>query len=257
MSPPTQRRELTRSAFTGLLVGALTLLTACDSAAPAAGPFDPNPGDAFNATFGPAFVGTSFVAAVTHPFFPLVPGTTYTFQGATAGGNEVVVVEVLNDTRVVAGVTARVVRDRVYLDGILIEDTIDWYAQDDEGNVWYLGEETCEFVAGVCVSTEGSWEAGVDGARAGIVMPADPATGQRFYQEYYNGEAEDRAEVLSTSASVTVPFGSFTNCVQTLDTTPLDADVQEHKFYCAGAGFALEVHLDSGDRLELQTVAGP
>ena len=252
--PPHALALLTGFLLAGLLAG-------CDTndASTPPGVFDPHPNDNFDATFGPPFAASAFLAnaAVTNPYFPLTPGTTYRYEGETEDGTEEVIVEVTNDTREVAGVTARVVRDRVYLDGELVEDTFDWYAQDEDGNVWYLGEETCEFEDGECVSTEGSWEAEVDGARAGIIMPAEPEAGQRYYQEYYEDEAEDRAAVVSTAEAVDVPYGAFTGCVQTLDTTPLEPDVMEHKYYCAGVGLTLEVELEAGDRIELLSVEGP
>lgn len=239
----------------GILLGVLPRLAACDTEDPNPPPsvFDPNPGDDFDATFGPAFDASAFPdgAEVNHPYFPLTPGTTYRYEGETEEGFEEVVTEVTNDTREVAGVIAVVVHDRAFLDGDLIEDTYDWYAQDEEGNVWYLGEETCEIEDGECVSTAGSWEAGVDSAQAGIIMPADPEEGQRYYQEYYEGEAEDRAEVVSTDEDVAVPYGSFSGCVQTLDTTPLEPDVREHKYYCSGVGLVREVDLRTGEVVEL------
>ena len=208
----------------------------------------------FEITYAPPFHPNAFVDEITNPFFPLAPGTTYRYVGQTAGGEEVILVEVLDETRDIVGVTTRVVHDSVFLDGELIEDTYDWYAQDMDGNVWYLGEATEEYEGGVVVSTAGSWEPGVDGAIPGIVMPAEPAVGQAYRQEFYAGEAEDQAEVLSTSESVTVPLGSYTNCVKTYDTTPLDPDAQEHKYYCSGVGNVLTVDLLTGERDELVEV---
>ena len=225
-----------------LLIALAALLPACDT--------DPT-GD-FEVTYAPAFDPSAFVSDITNPFFPLAPGTTFRYEKETDEGLEVVVVEVTDSTHVVAGVAARIVRDREYLDGELVEDTFDWFAQDADGNVWYLGEDTCEIENGECVSRAGSWEAGVDGARAGILMPAHPAVGQAYYQEFYEGEAEDRGEVVSTSANASVPYGSFTACVRTRDTTPLEPDVLEHKVYCSGVGLVLEEEGD--ERLELVDV---
>ncbi|MDX1547278.1 MAG: hypothetical protein R3247_09840, partial [Rhodothermales bacterium] len=168
---------------------------------------------------------------------------------------ERIVVEVLEETREVAGVTVTVVRDQVFLDGDLIEDTDDWYAQDADGNVWYMGEDSKEVEDGQVVGTAGSWEAGVDGARAGILMPADPAPGQAYQQEFYAGEAEDRGRVLSVGESVSVPAGDFDGCIRIEDTTPLEPDVEEHKFFCPGIGTVLEVDLEDGVRVELISVA--
>jgi hypothetical protein len=144
------------------------------------------------------------------------------------------------------------VRDTVTLDGELIEDTFDWFAQDIDGNVWYLGEDTKEYENGEVVTTEGSWEAGVDGAEAGIVMLANPQVGDAYRQEWYPGHAEDVAEVVSLNEEVTVPFGTFTNCLQTRDFSTLEPELNEFKYYCTSVGaVTLEVVIDSGERVEL------
>ena len=129
-------------------------------------------------TYDPPFDPSSLQTSVTNPYFPLTPGTVWAYEGETEDGTERIVVEVLEETRDVVGVAATVVRDRAYLDGELIEDTFDWFAQDADGNVWYLGEATEEIEDGEVVSTAGSWEAGVDGAEAGVLMPAEPTVGQ-------------------------------------------------------------------------------
>jgi hypothetical protein len=120
--------------------------------------------------------------------------------------------------------------------GRLVEDTYDWYAQDREGNLWYLGEDTKEYEDGRVVSTKGSWEAGVKGAQAGIVLPAHPRPGLSYRQEYYAGQAEDRARVLSLDGKAKVPFGSFGPCLVTADTTPLEPNLLEHKYFARGVG---------------------
>ncbi|MET1008800.1 MAG: hypothetical protein ABWY96_01940, partial [Gaiellaceae bacterium] len=126
----------------------------------------------------------------------------------------------------------------------------DWYAQDTWGNVWYLGEDTKEFEDGKVVSAEGSWEAGVDGAEAGVVVPASPEIGLAYRQEYYEGEAEDAGEILSLDEQVEVPFGAFEDVVMTKDTTPLEPDVLEHKFYATGVGPVLAISLSGGGSRE-------
>jgi hypothetical protein len=157
-----------------------------------------------------------------------------------------VVVTVTDRKKVVDGADALVVHDIVTENGDVIEDTFDWYAQDAEGNVWYLGEDTKEFEDGKVVSTAGSWEAGVDGALAGVIVPADPRPGLTYRQEHYEGEAEDRGEVLSVRANATVPFGSFDGVLQTKDTTPLEPDLVEHKFYARGIGPVLAIAVSNG-----------
>ncbi|MGH7586710.1 MAG: hypothetical protein ACREMH_10715, partial [Gemmatimonadales bacterium] len=144
-------------------------------------------------------IPAAWAAAVDNSWFPLQPGTTWEFSADTDDGLETVVVEVLAETRTINGVVATVVRDREYLDGELKEDTHDWYAQDAAGNIWYLGEDTKEIEDGSVVSTEGSWEWGVDGALPGIIMWADPAAhvGEEYRQEFYEGEAEDWGKVVA------------------------------------------------------------
>ena len=142
-------------------------------------------------------------------------------------------------------------RDTVTVDDELVEDTYDWYAQDKEGNVWYMGEDSKEYEDGAVVSTEGSWEAGVDGAKPGMIMKGNPQAGDSYRQEYYKGEAEDMAKVISLNESVSVPYGSFENCLQTEEWTPLEPDVLEHKYYAPSVGLVLEVDIESEDRVEL------
>jgi hypothetical protein len=159
-----------------------------------------------------------------------------------------VVVRVTHHTKLVAaGIRGRVVRDTVTEDGELVEDTSDWYAQDAKGNIWYLGEDTTEYENGKPVSKEGSWEAGVDGAKAGIVMLAHPRVGRRYREEHYPGHAEDGAQVLSRGEQVEVPYGHFTHVLMTKNFNPLEPKVLEYKFYARGIGPALEIGV-SGDR---------
>ena len=202
-------------------------------------------------------IPTSWASAVTNAYFPLVPGTTYQFSGQTDEGLETITVEVLSGTKVVNGVTATIVRDRVYLSGNLIEDTFDWYAQDAAGNVWYLGEDSREIQNGQVLNTEGSWEWGKDGALPGIIMWADPAAhvGEEYRQEYYEDEAEDFGKVVATGQTVDVPYGQLTNCVKTEDWNSLESGGREFKFYCTAVGMALEVKIEGGDRVELLSKA--
>ncbi|MGH9260775.1 MAG: hypothetical protein ACRD08_12915 [Acidimicrobiales bacterium] len=215
-----------------------------------------------SSTTGPAYdpqIPAAWAAAVSNPHFPLAVGTTYRYEAQTADGLETITVEVLPSTRVISGVTAVEVRDRVYLDGVLIEDTYDWYAQDDAGNVWYLGEDTKEYENGQVVSTEGSWEWGVGGALPGIIMWADPAAhvGEQYRQEFFRGEAEDWGRVVAVNESVTVPFGSFTGCLKIEEWNALEPGPHEHKYYCAQIGTVLEVAGGSGERVELISVTTP
>ncbi len=184
------------------------------------------------------------------------PGTRWTYREIDTDGTvtEVVVIVTTLTKEIANGITARVVRDTVTEDGEIIEDTFDWYAQDAEGNIWYLGEDTAEFEDGEILSTEGSFQAGVDGALPGIMIPANPRPGMKYRQEYYAGEAEDNGEVLSTSESAECPYGRFENVLMTEDTTSLDPDVVERKFYAKGVGPVLVLDMSGAGREELISV---
>jgi hypothetical protein len=201
--------------------------------------------------YDPMIDPANFVTSVTNPFFPLVPGARYGYRG----GSETNTIEVLSTTRTVMGIQATIVHDLVFDDGSLIEETFDWFAEDRDGNVWYLGEDSREIENGRVVSTDGSWEAGVSGAKPGIIMWGDPSAhiGEEYRQEFARGEAEDWGKVIAVNRTVQVPFGTLTGCVQTEDWNALESrsGSLEHKYYCPQLGFALEVHVRSGDRLEL------
>jgi hypothetical protein len=204
--------------------------------------------------YAPTIDPAGFVAVVDNPYFPLPVGMRWTYRG----GGERNTVEVLPETRVILGIPATVVHDRVFTGGELTEDTFDWYAQDASGNVWYLGERTEELEHGRVTSTEGSWEAGVDGAQPGIVMLADPVVGESYRQEYLAGEAEDLATVLETGGSVTVRDTAYENTLVTQDWTPLEPDLIEHKTYAPAIGVVLEELVKGGkERVELVRVETP
>jgi len=187
--------------------------------------------------FAPKFNPDSFVMKVDNRFFPLVPGTQFVYKGEEDGEAETNVTLVTKERKHILGISAVVVLDRVFVDGELKEKTLDWYAQDTRGNVWYLGEDTQELEDGKVVSTEGSWEAGVKGAVAGIIMPAHPAVGQHYRQEFFAGEAEDEAQVVDRGLDITVPYGAFHDCIKTVEWTRLEPGIKEAKFYCPRVGF--------------------
>lgn len=191
---------------------------------------------------------SDFTVDIDNPYWPMQPGMRWTYREIDEEGKRVdVVVVVTTETKELAnGITARVVRDAVYEDGELIEDTKDWYAQDAIGNVWYMGEDTAEFENGEVATRAGSWEAGVDGALPGIIMPADPRPGMSYRQEYYEGEAEDNGAILSISEMAEVPYGHFRNVVLTKDTVGLEPDVLEYKFYVKGIGPVLTLGVSGG-----------
>jgi hypothetical protein len=192
-----------------------------------------------------------FIERIDNPYMPLLPRSKWIYEEKDNGTVLEVTVTVLDRKKKVQGIEATVVRDVVKEDGEIKEDTIDWFAQDSQGNVWYLGEFVKNYEDGKLVDNEGSWEAGVDGAVAGIVMPAKPQVGMKYQQEFYEGEAEDRGEVLALDEKATVPFGSFNNVLKTEDTTPLEPGVREHKYYAKGIGVVLVVDVAGGGREEL------
>lgn len=193
---------------------------------------------------------------IDNPYWPMEPGAKWVYRETDAeGANQRVVVTVTDRTRRIAtGAEARVVRD-VVTDtdtGDPVEVTDDWYAQDPDGNVWYMGESTAEYEDGKVVSRAGSFEAGVDGAEAGIIMPGDPEVGQSYRQEHYAGKAEDEGAVLSLDAQAEVPAGHFPGALMTQDTNPLEPKVYELKMYARDVGPVLAVSVSGGsDREEL------
>lgn len=186
----------------------------------------------------------SWVQGVDNPYYPLPVGASWHYEAVLEGGLvETIDVGVEADTRDVNGVSATVVYDVVRVDGETTEETWDWYAQDSEGNVWYLGEDTCEWEDGACAVHAGAWEWGVDGALPGWIMPAHPTVdGQPYFQEYDEGEAEDVGEVIAIDEDIDVAAGAFTGCIRTADTSHIDASLLEEKVYCEGVGnvFVLE-----------------
>ena len=202
----------------------------------------------------PAFDPSSFVPSITNPFLRHIPGTLFRLRSETPDGIEINLIRVTRETKQILGVATTIVHDQVFLNGELTEDTFDWEAQDAQGNVWYFGEDSKELENGVVVSTEGSWQAGVDGAHPGIIMLAHPKTGDAYVQEDAPDVAEDRATVLSTKSTADVPFGHFTGCVQTQEWSVLEHGDREHKFYCPGTGLVEEVQ-PKGGRITNQLVS--
>jgi hypothetical protein len=196
-----------------------------------------------------------FTTEIDNPYWPMGVGSRWVYDEIDEEGKVLKVeVTVTDRTKQIAnGVEARVVRDIVSEDGEPVEVTDDWYAQDAEGNIWYLGEDTAEYENGKVVTRAGSFEAGVDGAQPGVIMPANPQDGMTYRQEYYAGEAEDEGEILSLNQQVAVPFGRFTDALMTRDTNPLEPKVNELKFYAEGVGpvLTLDIGTVGGGREEL------
>lgn len=194
-----------------------------------------------------------FVHTIDNPYFPQKPGTTLIYTGVKDGRSARELLTVTNDRKVILGISTVVIHDRLFLDGILHEDTIDWYAQHRDGTVWYFGEATRILDdKGRVLSTEGSFEAGVDGARQGIFMPADPQVGYTHHQEFYPGHAEDQFKVLDLSSAVSVPYGTFQHALLTQETTQLEPTVLSHKYFVKGIGTVREIDVRGSDEhLEL------
>ena len=185
-----------------------------------------------------------FVSVIDNPYLPLQPGTTLVYEnpGNDAFGTFIVT----RDTKVIDGVTCTVIHDIAYEDGEVTEDTFDYHAQDKFGNVWYFGEDTKEIEDGKVVSTEGSWRAGVDGAEPGIIMEAHPHVGDTYKQENAPGTAEDTAQVISFNGAADVPYGMFSDLLDTKEFSPLEPGVVEHKLYGLGIG-VLDAEENTGD----------
>jgi hypothetical protein len=218
-----------------LAVGACGSTDSSTTAVPPASTAVVDPGDGGN--YAPTIDPTRFSTTIDNPYLPFAIGSHWHYEGTADGESETTDVTVLPDHKTVMGVAVVVVRDTVRDgDGVTVEDTYDWYAQDTDGSVWYFGEDVKNYENGKLVDTDGSWEAGRDGALPGIVMPATPQVGAAFRQEYRRGEAEDMFKVTATDAAATVTAGSFTSVVVTTDWNPLEPKVIEQKEYAPGVG---------------------
>jgi hypothetical protein len=208
-------------------------------------------------TYNPAIDPQNFVTQVSNRYFTLKPGTTFTYEQRSGKEVERTEVAVTSGVKAVMGVPTTVVWDRVWLNNVLIEDTKDWYAQDRDGNVWYFGETVDNYENGQLKDHAGSWEAGIDGALPGIIMKADPQVGDSYRQEYFAGQAEDMGDVVALDKQVTVPYGTFGNCLETRDWSRIESSTNEYKYYCQEAGFMVleEAVADPQERTVLMTVS--
>ena len=201
-----------------------------------------------------------FVTGINNPYFPQKPGTVFHYINTYIDSGKLIheYIDVITtyDTKVILGVTCEVVHDVVKIKGKLSEDTYDWYAQDKKGNVWYFGEDTKKYDSNGGYSTAGSFEAGVNGAGAGIAMYGDILAhiGIKYYQEYSVGVAEDAGKILNVNSTAKVAYNTFNNCVQTAETTRLTPGEVEHKFYARNLGQVLTV-TNQGEREELISIS--
>ncbi len=211
--------------------------------------------ESVNGGYHPVIDPAEFVAGVDNQHFPLQVGRTLHYVNTSAANGDTTVENIAvlttSDTKIILGVTCMVVHDVVTEDSDTLEDTYDWYAQDVDDNVWYFGEDTRAWDGNQWI-TEGSWEAGVDGAEPGIVMYGNPQAhlGVPYYQEFYAGEAEDQAEVLSVNDTITVAVGFYDNCVKTRDWSALEPSVVENKYYAPGIGTVLSIMIEGGNSRE-------
>ena len=228
------------------ILGALAVLAATAGAATAGSAEIPHGSESVN--LDPA----DFTTRITNPWWPMRPGSRWVYRETDpTGARQRVVVTVTRRTKLIAnGITARVVHDAVTEAGRPVEITDDWYAQDRAGNIWYLGEATTEYENGRPKSAHGSFEAGVDGAQAGVIMPAHPRRGQRYREEFYRGQAEDRASVVSLREQAEVPAGHYRPALMTRNVNPLEPKVLEFKFYARGVGPVLAVGVSGGSSRE-------
>ena len=209
-------------------------------------------------SYEPVLDPADFTTTIDNPYFPLPVGRTLVYQGVKDGQSQVDTVTVTNQTKLVAeGITARVVTDVATHDGAKIEETSDWYAQDNQGNVWYLGEDTKHYLPNGKVDTSGSWEAGVHDAEPGMVMEANPQIPDAYRQEFLSNQAEDTAWVVERGGSVTVPYGTLKNALTTLESTRLEPGAYDQKIYAPGIGIVREQALTGAPEFaELVSVSG-
>ncbi len=191
-----------------------------------------------------------FSKAIDNRYFPLPVGRTFVYRGVENGKQELDRMHVTGRTKKIAGITATVVSDNVYEPPPkLLEKTFDYYAQDYRGHVWYLGEETREFLPGGKVDTSGSWLAGRDGAKPGLIMEAAPRVPDSYRQECLSGEAEDLAWVVGR--------GGPKDLLRTLEFSPLEPSIVERKVYRPRVGVISEQQLSGGhETLSLVRVTG-
>jgi hypothetical protein len=205
-------------------------------------------------TYSPTIDPTNFVGSIDNPYWPLRPGTTYRYEGVRGHTPQTDIEVVTHETVRILGITCTVVRDTVLEHGVPIERTLDWYAQDRQGNVWYMGEDSFERKGGRFVKASDSWKSGVDGAEPGIIMPAAPVPGEAYRQEYYPpGEALDQARVISLNGMITVPYGTFGELLVTSERSPLEPQT-EQKYYARGLG-EVEERVMQGHHEEFQLVS--
>lgn len=208
-------------------------------------------------TYKPVILPANFTNSthLTNPYALYTQGKKYIYQGQTAEGLERIEIERRVTTKLVNGINCIVVSDKVYKAAKLVEDTEDWYAQDNSGNVWYMGEYVTDYNPdGSIKDHKGSWEAGVDGAKPGYQMLANPKPGNAYRQEYAFNVAEDKAEVVEVGLTVTIPYGTFTNCIKIKELSDIIPNLLEYKFYAPGIGFIKTINVTDNEEVVLVAI---
>jgi len=208
-------------------------------------------------TYAPVLDPAHFVSVIDNPYFPLPVGRKLVYTGTKDGQTQIDTVTVTDQTKVILGITTRVVNDVATHNGTVLEKTFDYYAQDDLGNVWYLGEDTTHFLPNGKADTSGSFQAGVGGAQPGIIMEANPQIPDAYRQECFAGEAEDTAWVVGTEGSSRVPYGNVRNVLTTLEATRIEPGAYDQKVYGPGIGIVSEQSLTGPNEFaQLVSVSG-
>lgn len=209
-------------------------------------------------SYNPEVEPSDFTTNITNKYFSLPVGKKMFFTAETEEGLEKIEIEIGSETREIMGIKTVLYRDKVYVGDELVEDTHDWLAQDNAGNVWYFGEEVNNYEGGKLKDHHGSWIAGIDGAKPGIWIKADNKVGDYYKQEYLKGEAEDMRNVVAVNETIKTNLGTLTGCVKMYDWTPLEPDSTEHKYYCPQVGgLAMSKHLETNKITELTKVQNP
>jgi hypothetical protein len=217
----------------------------------------PSNTSACGTSYAPVLDPATFVTVIDNPYFPLPVGRKLVYTGVKDGQTQTDTVTVTDQKKVILGITATVVSDIATHNGTVLEKTFDFYAQDEDGNVWYLGEDTTAFLPNGKTDTSGSFVAGVDGAEPGIIMEANPQIPDAYRQECYAGQAEDTAWVVATSGSVSVPYGKVRNVLTTLESTQLEPGAYDEKIYGPGIGIVIERSLTGpNEYAQLVSVSG-
>jgi hypothetical protein len=230
-----------------VLVGAAALLGTIPASISGAGTDSRATRASCPKSYEPVLDQSHFVSVVDNQYFPLPVGRVLVYRGIKDGKTQVDTVTITAEVKKVEGIAATVVRDVATHNGKLLEKTSDWFAQDDHGNVWYLGEDTKEYLPDGTIDTSGSWEAGVHDAEPGLIMEADPQVPDGYRQECFTGEAMDTAWVVSRGGSLTVPFGTVHNVLRTLEFTQLEPNVVDQKYYAPGIGIVVEKTIAGGN----------